>query len=99
MTFTTDDIITLAAVVAAVGALYAIIAQPFKLLRHINHVTTFTAYEVQLQSDMISTLFDHAISPKSVDELTEIKKKYEQEYTLEIFEKRLSNILHTLTES
>ena len=27
------------------------------------------------------------------------RKKYEQEYTLEIFEKRLSNILHTLTES
>ena len=27
------------------------------------------------------------------------RKKYEQDYTLEIFEKRLSNILHTLTES
>lgn len=27
------------------------------------------------------------------------RKKYEQEYTLEIFEKRLSNILYTLTES
>lgn len=27
------------------------------------------------------------------------KKKYEKEYTLEIFEKRLSDILHTLTES
>ena len=91
MTFTTDDIITLAAVVAAVGALYAIIAQPFKLLRHINHVTTFTAYEVQLQSDMISTLFDHAISPKSVDELTEIKKKYEQEYRNHMFKSMMES--------
>ena len=27
------------------------------------------------------------------------RKNYEKEYTLEIFEKRLSNILHTLTES
>lgn len=85
MTFTVDDIIKLAAFVAAAGALYAVIAKPFRLLKRINQVTTFTAYEVQLQSEMISTLFDHAISPKSVDELTEIKQKYESEYRNRMF--------------
>lgn len=91
MTFTPEDIITLAAVVGAILALYAIIAKPLKLLYQINRVTTFTAGAVKLQSDMISILFDNAIAPKTADELTKIKADYDKANRDLMFDKIMKN--------
>ena len=86
MTFTVQDIITAASVLTAIGAIIAAAVRPFKILKRIDRVTTLTAYEVKLQGDMISTLFSHAISPKTIEELIATKEEYDQEHNKIMFD-------------
>lgn len=86
MTITADDIIKFAAVVAAVSALYVVITKPFKLLKRIDKVTTLTAYEVKLQGDMIATLFSHAISAKTIEDLMSAKEEYDKQHNKIMFD-------------
>lgn len=85
MTITSDQIITLAAVIGAVSAIYAIFSKPFKMLKHINHVTSVTANQVKLHGDMISELLDHAITNNNTGKMAAVKKQYDEKYRNAVF--------------
>lgn len=80
MTITTDQILTIAGLIGAIGVIYAFCSKPFNTLKKIDTRTARMAKQVKLHGDMISELLDHAITNNNTGKMSDIKKKYDETY-------------------
>ena len=86
-TISLQDIITLAAVVGAIAALYTVISKPFKTMNDLKEsvdtlVTTIDRIDksVTLHGDMIYELLDHAATNNNTGGMKKVMDQYNKEY-------------------
>ena len=82
-----QDVITLAAIIAAAGGIYAFISKPFKAVRDLkDSVDSLTEKvdkikEVQdMQGDMVYQLLDHAASNNNTGGMRQALERYNEFY-------------------
>lgn len=82
-----QDVITLAAIIAAAGGIYAFVSKPFKamdeLKKSVDNLTdsvTDMKDDVKMQGDMIYQLLDHASTNNNTGGMREALDKYNAYY-------------------
>lgn len=82
-----QDIITLAAIIAAAGGIYAFISKPFKAMEELKmSVDKLTESmndmkeDVQMNSDMVYQLLNHAATNNNTGGMREALDKYNEYY-------------------
>ena len=83
MTISVQDIITLAAIIAAVGGIYAVVSKPFKAMHDVQDSLvkiTETVEDIsedqKMQGDMIYQLLSHAATNNNTGEMERALNEY-----------------------
>lgn len=87
MTISVQDIITLAAIIAAVGGIYAVVSKPFKAmhdvkdsLEKITETVEDISEDQKMQGDMIYQLLSHAATNNNTGEMQRALNQYNEYY-------------------
>lgn len=82
-----QDVITLAAIIAAAGGIYAFVSKPFKamdeLKKSVDNLTESVEdmkEDVQMNSDMVYQLLNHAATNNNTGGMREALDKYNEYY-------------------
>ena len=86
-TISIQDIITLAAIIAAVGGIYAVVSKPFKAmhdvkdsLEKITETVEDISEDQKVQGDMIYQLLSHAATNNNTGEMQRALNQYNEYY-------------------
>jgi len=84
-TISIQDIITLAAIIAAVGGIYAVVSKPFKAmhdvkdsLEKITETVEDISEDQKVQGDMIYQLLSHAATNNNTGEMQRALNQYNE---------------------
>ena len=87
LTISIQDIITLAAVIGAIGGIYAIVSKPFKTMREVKDAlkdltesVSDIKETVDMQGDMVYQLLNHAATNNNTGGMQEALDKYNAWY-------------------
>ena len=87
ITITSQQIISLAAIIGAVTAIWAVVSKPFKTVRDIgDRLTkmedklTKMSRSVEIQGDMVYQLLDHAATNNNTGEMSRALSQYAAAY-------------------